>query len=89
MNTNNQSIRFIHSSDWQLGMTRVFLDKDSAPRFSQARIDAIATLGKLAIEHDAQFIIVAGDVFESNQLSRQTLMRTLDALESLPVPIFL
>ncbi len=70
-------------------MTRVFLDRDSAPRFSQARIDAIATLGKLAIERDAQFIIVAGDVFESNQLSRQTLMRTLDALESLPVPVFL
>ena len=89
MNTINPYIRFIHSSDWQLGMTRVFLDRDSAPRFSQARIDAIATLGKLAIEHDAQFIIVAGDVFESNQLSRQTLMRTLDALESLPVPIFL
>lgn len=88
-NTNNQVVRFIHSSDWQLGMTRVFLDRDSAPRFSQARIDAIATLGKLAKEHDAQFIIVAGDVFESNQLSRQTLMRSLDALASLPVPIFL
>ncbi len=59
MNKNNQSIRFIHSSDWQLGMTRIFLDKDSAPQFSPARINAIATLGKLAIEHDAQFIMGA------------------------------
>ena len=82
-------IRFIHSSDWQLGMTRAFLGAEAAARFAQARIDAIATLGELAREHAAQFIVVAGDVFESNQLSRQTLMRTLDALQSLPVPIFL
>ena len=89
MKTNSHSVRFIHSSDWQLGMARAFLSEEAASRFSQARIDAITTLGTLAIEHDAKFIIVAGDVFESNQLSRQTLMRTLDALESVPVPIFL
>jgi len=89
MTRDSSSIRFIHSSDWQLGMTRAFLSPEAAARFSQARIDAITTLGNLAIEHGAQFIVVAGDVFESNQLSGQTLMRAIDALESLPVPIFL
>ena len=82
-------IRFIHTSDWQLGMTRAFLRPEAVSRLSQARIDAISTLGKLTKKHDARFIIVAGDVFESNQLSRQTLMRALNALESLPVPVFL
>lgn len=85
----SSSIRFVHSSDWQLGMTRAFLRPEAASRFSQARIDAIATLGSLAKAQGAQFIVVAGDVFESSQLSRQTLMRAIDALESLPVPIFL
>lgn len=89
MTKGSSSIKFIHSSDWQLGMTRAFLSPEAASRFSQARIDAITTLGTLAKEHGAQFIVVAGDVFESNQLSRQTLMRAIDALESLPVPIFL
>ncbi|HED13777.1 MAG TPA: hypothetical protein ENI62_09025 [Gammaproteobacteria bacterium] len=89
MTTGGSSVRFIHSSDWQLGMTRAFLSAEALSRFSQARIDAIATLGDLAKAHEAQFIIVAGDVFESNQLSRQTLMRAIDALESLSVPIFL
>jgi DNA repair exonuclease SbcCD nuclease subunit len=46
-------------------------------------------LGELANLHKASFIVVAGDVFESNQLSRQTVSRTLDALEALPVPVFL
>jgi DNA repair exonuclease SbcCD nuclease subunit len=82
-------IRFIHTSDWQLGMTRVFLGKEAAPRFSQDRIDAIRKLGELAEEHDAAFIVVAGDVFESNQLSRQTVLRTLEALKAVSVPVFL
>lgn len=85
----SKTIRFIHSSDWQLGMTRAFLSEEAAPRFSQARIDAITRLGELASENSAAFIVVAGDVFESNQLSRQTVRRTLDALENLPVPVFL
>jgi DNA repair exonuclease SbcCD nuclease subunit len=83
------STRFIHTSDWQLGMTRAFLHPEATARFAQARIDAITALGQLATEHDAEFIVVAGDVFESNQLSRQTLMRTLNALGTLPVPVFL
>lgn len=82
-------VRFLHTSDWQLGMTRAFLSEEAAPRFSQARIDAITRLGELASQHAASFIVVAGDVFESNQLSRQTVLRSLNALEALPVPVFL
>jgi len=70
-------------------MTRAYLSEEALPRFVQARIDAVATLGRLAGEHGAAFIVVAGDVFESNQLSREVLARTLDALEALPVPVFL
>jgi len=82
-------MRFLHTSDWQLGMTRAFLTPEASPRFSQARIDAIATLGRLAAEHEAKFIVVAGDVFESSQISRETLVRTLEALKRIPVPVFL
>ncbi len=82
-------MKFIHTSDWQIGMTRAFLSQEAAARYSQARIDAIRALGQLAEEHGAQFMVVAGDVFESNQLSAQTLSRALDALNSVPVPVFL
>lgn len=89
MSSATGSVRFLHSSDWQLGMTRHFLSDEAAPRFSQDRISAIKRLGELAQEHEAAFIVVAGDVFESNQLSRQTVLRTIEALKSVPVPIFL
>ncbi len=83
------NICFIHTSDWQLGMTRAFLSEEAGARFSQDRIDAIRTLGQLAAEHSADFIVVAGDVFESNQLSRQTVRRSLDALGQIAVPVYL
>jgi DNA repair exonuclease SbcCD nuclease subunit len=83
------SVRFIHSADWQLGMTRHFLSPEAQARFSQARIDAIRTLGKLAGDTGAAFLVVSGDVFETNQVSPQTVRRTLDALGAVPVPVFL
>jgi len=70
-------------------MTRHFLSAEAAARFSQARIDAITALGRLATANEARFIIVAGDAFESNQLSHETLARSMDALRRLPVPVFL
>lgn len=82
-------MKFLHTSDWQLGMTRHFLSNEASARFSQDRIDAINTLGALAVDEGAGFIVVAGDVFESNQLSRETLTRSLDALKRLLVPVFL
>ena len=83
------SVRFLHSADWQLGMTRHFLTAEAQARFSQARIDAIRTLGRLARETGAAFLVVSGDVFETNQVSPQTVRRTLEALASVPVPVFL
>ncbi|MGA7052660.1 MAG: exonuclease SbcCD subunit D, partial [Mycobacterium sp.] len=62
-------MRFLHTADWQLGMTRHFLAGDAQPRYSAARRDAVAGLGALAAEVGAEFVVVAGDVFEHNQLA--------------------
>ena len=35
-------MRFIHTADWQLGMTRYFLNGEAQPRYSAARRDAVA-----------------------------------------------
>lgn len=83
-------VRFIHTGDWQLGMTRRFLDaRDALPRFQQARIDAIRAIGGAAREHGAQFVVVAGDVFETNQPDPRTVERACEALRSIEVPVHL
>jgi DNA repair exonuclease SbcCD nuclease subunit len=82
-------VRFLHTADWQLGMTRHFLDAEAQGRFSQARIDAIQRLADVAAAHDCAFVVVAGDVFETNQPDRTTLGRALDALQAFTVPVYL
>ncbi len=82
-------VRFLHTADWQLGMTRHFLDDQAQGRFSQARIDVIRRMAELAVEQDCAFVVVAGDVFETNQPDRATLGRALDALGAFTVPVYL
>jgi DNA repair exonuclease SbcCD nuclease subunit len=82
-------VRFLHTSDWQLGMTRYLLSEGAQERFNQARFDAIRSIGRIAAESNCQFVAVCGDAFESNQVDRKTVARALEALNEIPVPIWI
>jgi DNA repair exonuclease SbcCD nuclease subunit len=82
-------MRFIHTADWQLGMTRHYLNADAQPRYSAARRDAVSALGELAAEVAAEFVVAAGDVFEHNQLDPRVVSQSLEAMRSIGVPVFL
>ena len=82
-------MKFLHTADWQLGMTRSFLDAEAQARFSAARRDAVAALGRVARETGAEFVVVAGDVFESNQLAPKVVSQSLEAMRAIDVPVYL
>lgn len=82
-------MKFLHTADWQLGMTRHFLDEDAQPRYTAARIDVIERLGQCAVANGCEFIVVCGDVFESNHLSPRVIKRSLEAMEQVGLPIYL
>lgn len=82
-------MRFVHTADWQLGMTRHFLGGEAQPRYSAARRDAVARLGALCAEVGAEFVVVAGDVFEHNQLDPREVSLSLEAMRAIKVPVFL
>ena len=82
-------MRFLHTADWQLGMTRHFLNGEAQPRYSAARRDAVAGLGELARRTDAEFVVVAGDVFEHNQLAPREVSQSLEAMRAIGVPVYL
>lgn len=82
-------MRFLHTADWQLGMTRHFLAGDAQPRYSAARRDAVAGLGALAAEVGAEFVVVSGDVFEHNQLPPQVVGQSLEAMRAIGIPVYL
>lgn len=83
------AVTFIHTSDFQLGMTRWFLSPSAQSRFDDDREEAVVRLGELATETGAEFIVVAGDVFEHNSLNTSTLLRSKEVLKNLPVPVYL
>lgn len=82
-------MRFVATADWQLGKQALFLPAEARARYAQARLDAVAAIGRLATEVSADCVLVGGDVFESNQLDRAIVGRTLEVLREFTVPIYL
>ncbi len=82
-------VRFVHTSDWQLGMTRHFLEGEAQARYTAARIDAIRSVGAVAAREGCDFVVVAGDVFESNLVAPQTVRRALEAMAAIELPVYL
>jgi DNA repair exonuclease SbcCD nuclease subunit len=82
-------IRFVHTSDWQIGMKRHFLGAEAQARFDEARLEAIRKIGKIAADEGCEFVVVAGDVFDSNFLERRTVYRALEAIAEAKVPFYL
>ncbi|GMA40869.1 DNA repair exonuclease [Mobilicoccus caccae] len=82
-------VRFLQTSDWQLGMTRHFLEGEAQARYTAARIDAIRAIGEVAGRERCDFVLVSGDVFDSNLVSARTVARSLEAMGGIPCPVYL
>jgi DNA repair exonuclease SbcCD nuclease subunit len=82
-------VKFIHTSDWHLGMQAHFLPDEARARFAQDRFDAVRRIAEVAQEDGCAFVVVAGDVFNSNHVDRQVVAKAVDALSSFAVPVFL
>ncbi len=82
------TVRFLHTADWQLGMTRHWLGEHQGA-YDRARIGAIRRIGRLAAEQGCEFIVVCGDVFEYAQVKPRTAEPVLERLSALPVPVYL
>jgi DNA repair exonuclease SbcCD nuclease subunit len=70
-------------------MKRRYLADEAQARFADARFSAVRRLAALAEAERCAFVVVCGDVFESNQVDRRTLTRALDALSAFRVPVYL
>ena len=74
------SLTFIHSADWQIGKPFRSFPPEMAGRLSEARLDAIDRLGTLARERSARFVLVAGDVYDTEGLPRRARLQPLSRM---------
>ncbi|HEV7312806.1 MULTISPECIES: metallophosphoesterase family protein [unclassified Sphingopyxis] len=76
-------MRFIHTSDWQLGKPFGRAPEEARAALLEARLDVIDTLAACARQNGAATILVAGDVFDSpepgDRIYRQALTRMTQA----------
>lgn len=82
-------MRFVHTADWQIGIKAVGLGEQAARRVREERFAAARRVIDVARKHSADFIIVAGDMFENNAIERRDVQRASDLLSSFGRPVYL
>ncbi len=82
-------IRFLHTADWQLGMTFPGYGK-AADWLGAARYQLVDSIVELALRRGLDLVLVAGDVFDSPQISGARIREVCLALGRMaPIPVYL
>ena len=74
------TLRFIHTSDWQIGKVFRFVDIGTMGLLQEARLAVIVRLGEKAEKHGVRHIFVAGDVYDMEALSPRSLSQPLERM---------
>jgi hypothetical protein len=82
------AMRFLHTADWQIGMKAAHVGPVGA-RVRQQRLQTAQRVLELACEHQAEFLLLAGDTFEDNGVDRLLVQKIADTLARFPGPVFL
>lgn len=75
-------MRFIHTSDWQLGKPFGRVPVEARAALQDARLDAIDTLAARARAVGASHILVAGDVFDNSEPGDRVYRQALTRMKS-------
>lgn len=80
--------RFLHTADLQLGMPFHWIAGDPGSRVREARLACIDSIGAVARDQGAEFVVVAGDLFDSNTVEHRVIVQARDRLEAVRLPIY-
>jgi DNA repair exonuclease SbcCD nuclease subunit len=82
------SLVFLHSADWQLGKPFASVrDEAKRHRLQQERLHAVHRLAELATTSAADFILIAGDMFDSSHATKATVSAACAAIGTLKIPV--
>lgn len=75
-------VRFLHTADWQLGM-KVSLVGEKGKEVRAKRLETLSRVADLVVQQDIDFVLLAGDMFESQDVDDVTVKRAVDILNRL------
>ena len=73
-------MRFVHTSDWQIGKGFRFADDETLGVLQDQRLDAILRIGRLARAEAARHVLVAGDLWDMAHPSERTLRQPVERM---------
>lgn len=73
-------MKILHTADWQIGKHFRNISGDAGAVLRQQRFDTVRRIAELAQERTVAAVLVAGDVFDSNKVSDDTLRRTIESM---------
>src|SRR6266852_1570253 len=76
------ALSFIHTADWQIGKVFGSIGGEAAVLLKLQRIKTVQRIAQLATERRVDAVLVAGDVFENNLVSNETIHALLHAMGS-------
>lgn len=83
------SVRFLHTADWQIGKAFAGIpDAHKRVLVQQERLEVIARLGEVARTGGAEFVLVAGDLFDSPSATKATVAAACAAIGRIGLPVF-
>jgi 3',5'-cyclic AMP phosphodiesterase CpdA len=75
-------IRFLHAADLHLGLRITRFDESACNRIGEARFEAVEQLRQCAAKHKVDFIVIAGDVFDDQNVSNYVSERVFKLFEN-------
>ncbi|HRJ18279.1 MAG TPA: DNA repair exonuclease [Bryobacteraceae bacterium] len=81
-------MRFLHTSDWHLGL-HIRHAAQAASRLREERWAAVGRVAGIAREQAVDFVVIAGDVFDSNAPPPAEIREAAALLEAFPAPVYL
>ncbi len=81
--------KFLHTADWHLGIKYAKLGLN-AEKAREVRIKTVENLMNIAKENSVDFIIVAGDLFDNNDVDRGLIEVVLNIIGQVsPIPVYI
>lgn len=80
------TVRLLHTADWQLGKVFGQISGDAGALLRRQRLQTVARLAEIATEREVDAVLVAGDVFEMDAVSDDTLGRMVEAMRGFDGP---
>jgi DNA repair exonuclease SbcCD nuclease subunit len=82
-------LKFIHTSDWQLGKPNINLGAESRSRYLDAQFECLRLLREQVDALNVQLLLVTGDIFDHYVPQKHIVNKTLEQINKFSIPIFL